>query len=176
MNRELLTSNELDEACFHLLASSTVKRYAKEARRLFTRTALFQRISFDENFVDETIGRSWELWRRVKRSTERTPAEFELALLLNAFEQIASDEVDRLLNGIAISTAPSTVWLSAVARRILAEKRSDLVLDFGRREKEPVSVANRALTPPLSVGSTQRDLMNDEATDPEPIIPARPAA
>lgn len=115
-----LTEDELAEAAYELLASSTLSRYSRVTRRYAARVE--PKIGFGSIDLEEPVRRARELWRAVVRSNRRALEEVELAVLLTALRNVADDEVDTLLHQVATSTAPSAAWLAALARQLLRER------------------------------------------------------
>lgn len=127
-----LLDAELEErAAFHLLASSGIRTYkraaigaAEEAKSAWSGEA-------PENEI--LVRRIRQLWKDVLRSDRRHSSEVELAVLLAAARNYASDEFDNLLRAIALSTHPAASWLSALAREIVRDRSQDVAGEFVSR-------------------------------------------
>lgn len=110
----MLEKEILREAAFQLLASSTIRRYMREARRLANEHGLVERFA-DPEPREHARRRLVELLRQLEGDEARTPSEFEAALLLTA---LARTEIAVELLSQAANT-PAT-WIRALARRLQA--------------------------------------------------------
>ena len=104
----------LKQAAFELLASSTIKRYITKSIELADTLT-----NYDEFIASDAIDRAWFLWNQVVDSELRIPAEFELAITLVMLRQLPLAKP--LLSTIALDSRSVTVWLSALARKLLEE-------------------------------------------------------
>lgn len=117
----LLSSEQLADAAFHLLTSSSLDRYARMARGAATRSGLAQRVAAQPSLIPALLGRGRELLRELRRLSTRDVPEVELAMVLSTLAHTAEPAVGRLLRDIGVDDRPSLAWLAALARSLLKE-------------------------------------------------------
>ena len=106
----------LREAALQLLASSTIKRYAREAGRLAEQAGLPRRLRDDAEERSRQRSRLLELLQQLEHETERPPAEIEAALLIAAFARAGGDDVAALLHR---AQGAASIWIRCLAERYL---------------------------------------------------------
>lgn len=99
----------LREAAFELVASSTSRRYIREATRLAREGGLAEAVQNDAAKRTAAEARASELLRRLQGETERSPAEVEVAVLLCALAWAGASDVIRQ------GAASPSVWISGLA-------------------------------------------------------------
>jgi len=106
----------LQEAAFQLLASSSVRRYIREALRLAVVGGV---VSTLHNPVERERAqlRLEELLSGIDKSEQRTPAEFEAAILLCA---LARTEKDGGARALRLAKTSTSSWVRNLAFRLLA--------------------------------------------------------
>jgi hypothetical protein len=107
----------LREAALELLASSTARRYIREARRLAMKAGLPEILRSDAGKLALARTRVAEILRQIEREAERSPAEFEAAILLCALARVSPEETSTLLDD---ASRTSSLWVRALALRLLA--------------------------------------------------------
>lgn len=105
----MLDERALSEAAFELLASSTSRRYIREARRLARETRLADAVQNDPAKRATAAARIDELLRQLESETERSPAEFEAAVLLCALARVGS------LDSLRRATTSRSSWIRGLA-------------------------------------------------------------
>lgn len=110
----MLDERTLREAAFELLASSTSRRYIREARRLARGTGLADAVQADPTKRATAEARVEALLRQLQGETERTPAEFEVAVVLCALARAGS------VDAVRRATSSSSAWVRGLALWLLA--------------------------------------------------------
>lgn len=105
----------LREAALELLASSTIARYERQARRLAIDSGLMRELQGDAQRRDHARGRLFHLLAEVQGSPLRIPAEVEAALLLCALVAADPRAARDLLQQASESSSP---WLRALVIRM----------------------------------------------------------
>jgi hypothetical protein len=106
----------LREAALELLASSTIRRYIREAARLAANSEVTRELRGDPGKREQARLRVGYLLGLLESERERSPAEFESVILLCALALTdASGTVD-LLREAARS---SSMWIRALALRLI---------------------------------------------------------
>lgn len=113
----LVDEKTLQEAALQLLASSTSRRYAREAVRIAEESGLVEAAKVDFDGAWSQLDRLRELLPSVTQD-EETPAEFEAALLLCALARCGHDEITTELRRIVEHSRLHSPWLRALAMRI----------------------------------------------------------
>lgn len=110
----MLSDEILSEAAFELLASSTIRRYIREAKRLAMKSGLIDTLVSDSEARTKAVHRLRTLLDEIQIEDARTAAEFEAALLLAALARTndAADTIELARDAIA-------PWIRALARRLL---------------------------------------------------------
>lgn len=110
----------LREGALELLASSTITRYEREARRLAKETGLLHRLHASAELRTSIHDRLLALLDDVARQTLRAPSEFEAAILLCVWVDLggAADVLRRAFG------SPSP-WIRMLAARLLAPISGD---------------------------------------------------
>ena len=108
----IVTEATLREAALQLLASSTSKRYIREARRVATECGLVARIRDDAEQYAEAKTRATELLAQLDGQRERSRVEFETALLLCALSGTGSKDSSEILRQ---ASRASSAWIRALA-------------------------------------------------------------
>lgn len=125
MNR-LVSEDELAKTAFALWAASTARRYFRMVRSSMPVQALSQLVHTDPSTVDAIVARVRDLIPVVARGDSRTLDEVELGVLLAALERTATRAFEDISLGLAVHTAPTLVWVSALARDALARRASNM--------------------------------------------------
>lgn len=112
----IVSETTLREAALQLLASSSIKRYVREAGRLAVESGLVQLLRDRSDTRAEAQSRAAELLATLHADRERSAAEFELAILLSAFARAGDTDVANLLR--QASGTPSA-WIRSLAHRCL---------------------------------------------------------
>lgn len=105
----MLDQTLLREATFELLASSTSRRYIREAKRLARDAKLTHAVQNDPAMRAAVEERAGELLEQLRHETERTPSEFEAAVLLCALARAGS------VNALQRATTSSSTWIRGLA-------------------------------------------------------------
>ena len=111
----MITEEILREAAFELLASSTARRYMREAQRLATSSGLAGSVQQDPATRSAAGARLTELLRQLRGEQERSPAEFEAAVLLCALAR-----ADGCLAALRQATDAQSAWIRSLALRLIA--------------------------------------------------------
>ena len=109
----ILDQVTLREAALQLLASSTIKRYAREAGRIAEQAGLPQRLRDDASERSRQRSRLLDSLQQLKHETERPPAEIEAALLIAAFARAGGDDVAELLHR---AQRTASIWIRSLAK------------------------------------------------------------
>jgi hypothetical protein len=110
----MLDEGVLRETAFELLASSTSRRYIREATRLAREMGLADAVQKDAAQRATANGRIDELLRQLQGESERSPAEFEAAVILCALARAGGVDVLRR------AAASSSVWIRGLASWLLS--------------------------------------------------------
>jgi hypothetical protein len=122
--RSLFSQEELADAVFTLLTSSSIERYARMAEQAALQAQLREQLHMKPQLIPDLIRRANELRRTMLRSAQRDVSEVELAVLLMMLAPTAAPAVDQLLLDLSIVNWPAVAWISGLARRLLQERRS----------------------------------------------------
>jgi hypothetical protein len=106
----MLDEGVLREAAFELLASSTSRRYIREAKRLARDARLDHAVQNDPAKRAAAETRVDALLRQLQHETERSPAEFEAAVLLCALARAAGS-----IDALRRATTSSSGWIRGLA-------------------------------------------------------------
>lgn len=112
----------LREGAFELLASSTIARYEREARRLARESGLVHRLRTDAELRTCIHTRLIDLLDDVARQTLRAASEFEMAVLLCAWVELDLGGAGDVLRWASASPSP---WIRMLAARLMAPSSSD---------------------------------------------------
>jgi hypothetical protein len=140
----ILDEATLQMAVFELLVSSTARRYMREARRIADTSGLTSALRGNPPQAAEARARAFVLLAQVAAGRERSPAEFELALLLCALAHVDAKDTLALLQVAAESKSP---WIRSLAQRLWAlgpaspEALIDLHEQIAVALEDPVPVA-----------------------------------
>jgi hypothetical protein len=137
----MLDERVLRETAFELLASSTSRRYIREARRLARETGLADAVQSDATKRAAAEARVDELLRQLQGETERSPAEFEAAVVLCALARAGG--VDALRR----AAASSSVWTRGLASWLLAHGPSSA--EEIAMQLDPILVGSVAVGQPV---------------------------
>ncbi len=107
----------LREGAFELLASSTITRYEREARRLAKESGLVQELRVSAELRARFRTRLLELLEDVASQTLRVPSEFEAAILLCVLVDLDASDAHDVLNRASESSSP---WIRSLAMRLTA--------------------------------------------------------
>jgi hypothetical protein len=121
----IATREELAEAAFVLLTSSTSSRYIRLAKRVALRSQLHARLKREPEMAAILVGHARTLWAQVLKAEQRDVFEIELALLLPVLAGTAEVGVEDLLLTLAVENRPVAAWISALARALLKERASN---------------------------------------------------
>jgi hypothetical protein len=111
----VIDETTLGEAAFELLASSTSRRYMREAQRHAVSSGLVDALRKEPEIRAAARARMAELLRRLEGEKERTPTEFETALLLCALAR-----VDGCSGAVHQATGAASTWIRGLALRLVA--------------------------------------------------------
>jgi hypothetical protein len=111
----MLSRTLLSDAAFQLLASSTIGRYIREARRLTEESGLPDQLQRDAALRARAWARLADLLEEVEREAMRVPAEFEAAILLCALAPIDPEGSRPPLRRGLTSSSP---WIRALAAQV----------------------------------------------------------
>jgi hypothetical protein len=111
----MIREDVLSEAALELLASSTARRYMRQAQRLAASSGLVDAVRSDPKTRSDAHARVTELLRQLENERERSPAEFEAALLLCALAR--ADGFSKTVR--QAKTSPSA-WLRSLALRLIS--------------------------------------------------------
>jgi hypothetical protein len=117
------SQEELADAAFAMLTSSSLERYARMAQQSAVHAQLREQMQRNPQLIPDLIRRANELRRTILRSAQRDVSEVELAVLLMVLSPTAASTVDQLLLDLSIVNWPAVAWISGLARRILQERR-----------------------------------------------------
>jgi hypothetical protein len=121
----LFTTEELANAAFDLLTSSTLERYARKAQEAAWGSRLVSKIRENPFLIPQLLDTARRLWRSLLCSVQRDVPEVELALLLSLLARTADPRVDPLLIDLSLIDRGPVTWISALARRLLGERTSN---------------------------------------------------
>lgn len=111
----------LREAVLELLASSTIARYEREARRLAIESGLARELHDTAELRTHAHARVLHLLAEVAAHSLRIPAEFEAALLLCALVPADPHAARPVVQRASESPSP---WLRALAARLATPSSS----------------------------------------------------
>ena len=132
----LLKQEELADAAFDLLTSSSFERYARMAKRAAARSQLHGDLKTAPEMIPRVVRRAKELWRTLRRSGQRDVPEIELAVLLAMLAQTSTPEVDELLVDLSLVDSPTVAWAGALARKLLHERAGNKELSMWHHHRE----------------------------------------
>ena len=138
---QLLPLELVARAAFELLASSSSERYRVIALRLASVARIYPPVG--QASVEYLLGVAERLWRRVLGTDARQPEEFELAILLGVLFHHATPSVDEFMSKVGIHDEPSSAWISALCRALLA-RRAENTLHRYRIDALPSFVIGRS--------------------------------
>lgn len=115
----MIQQHTLQEAAYQLLASSTIQRYLREARRI-TKDHDLLLTSHDSPDITIVEEPTREYLQKVNEKPQRDIAEIKAVLMLCAISSAKRGEP--ILKEGARSRSP---WIRAAAKRLLAEKETD---------------------------------------------------
>ena len=119
--QRLLSPDIRTRAAFALLTSSTVPRYVRMAQSFGEEVA--ERAAAIGATVEDRITSSADLWRSLVVEAQRSETEVDLSLLLASLSTAADPRVDDLLQRLGLTpVAPSSAWVSALARSLLQRR------------------------------------------------------
>lgn len=118
-----LTEDEAGELAACLLTSSAIETYhwclenAQATRRL--------RAGLHSGTVDgkDLLRWGWFHRERVLETQQRSEWELPLALTLLVLGDSGVEDVEKVLSALAVAQQPQLVWIAALSRRILANRR-----------------------------------------------------
>jgi hypothetical protein len=113
----IVDEKTLQHAALQLLASSTSRRYAREAARIAEESGLVDAVRGDARVAELHLERLEELLAVVTQA-EQTPEEFEAALLLCALARCGDEMIMSRLRTLAQPSQLRSPWLKALAMRI----------------------------------------------------------
>jgi len=127
MTRHGSTTESLDhallcESAFELLASSTITRYEREARRLAKESGLVHRLRANTELRTRIHIRLLDLLDDVSSQTLRAPSEFEAAILLCVWVDLDLGGAHDVLRRASESASP---WIRMLAARLMAPTSGD---------------------------------------------------
>ncbi len=120
---ETILQDELSNAAFYLLSSSTINRFIRTAKKLASDSALSKLIKQQPALIPLIVNEVKQTWRSFILISSRNEIEIYLALSLPVLSETASPDVQELLKQIGLSTQPSASWIAALARD-LREKQT----------------------------------------------------
>lgn len=112
----------LREGAMELLASSTITRYEREARRLARESGLVHRLRANAELRTRIHTRILDLLDDIARQTLRTPSELEAAILLCVWVDLDLDGAHDILKRASGSASP---WIRALAARLMMPSSGD---------------------------------------------------
>lgn len=112
----IVSEETLKEAAFQLLASSTARRYMREAGRLAVESGLTAQLRNNRTKLEEAKSRLLVLLAQVQNEAQRVPAEFEIAVGLCALARVDAAAEAAVLQHAAGVSSP---WIRALAQRLL---------------------------------------------------------
>ncbi len=115
----IIDQETLAEAAFQLLASSTERRYAREAARLAVKSGLTDDVRKDGDVRSRCLSRLVEVLSTVRSASTRPPEEFEAAILLSALARTPTDELIAQLKDAARRETNPSPWLRSLSARLL---------------------------------------------------------
>jgi hypothetical protein len=128
----VFSQEELADAAFALLTSSSLERYARMAHQAAVRTCLHEQLRMNPQLIPDLIRQTKARWRALLCGDRRDVPEVELAILLTLLAPTAAPAVDQLLIDLSIVDRPAVAWIAGLARRLLQERRSNAIRSFGR--------------------------------------------
>jgi hypothetical protein len=105
----------LREGAFELLASSTITRYEREARRLAKESGLVPELRVSAELRARVQTRLLELLEDVASQPLRVPSEFEAAILLCVLVDLDASNAHDVLDRASESSSP---WIRSLATRL----------------------------------------------------------
>jgi hypothetical protein len=112
----------LREGALELLASSTITRYEREARRLARESGLVHRLRANAELRTRVHTRLLDLLDDVSSQPLRLPSEFEAAILLCVWVELDLDGAHDVLRRASGSASP---WIRMLAARLMAPISGD---------------------------------------------------
>ena len=112
----IVSEATLREAAFQLLASSTARRYIREAGRIAVESGLVDALRSSPARVADAQARALELLAQLQREAQRSPAEFEAAIVLCALARIDAAGEAPVLERAAGVPSP---WIRVLGLRLL---------------------------------------------------------
>jgi len=126
-----LSTEELENAAFYLLTSSSVERYVRIAKNIATQSGVSAQLQANSDLAMPLLVRARQLWRRILLNACRDVPEFELAVLLPVLAKTALPEVSDFLLSLASIDRHNCAWISALARRLCQERPTNVDLAKG---------------------------------------------
>lgn len=121
----LFSREELADAAFYLLSSSSPGRYIRMAKRAAMRSQLRARVKQNPDMLLDLVDHARRLWEKLLASEQRDIPEFELATILPILAQTAVPEVDGFLIALSLVDKPTTAWIAMLARKLFQERASN---------------------------------------------------
>lgn len=115
----------LRDGALELLASSTIGRYEREARRLARESGLAHELRGNAEILARVQSRLLVLLEDVGTQALRAPSEFEAAILLCALADAGLHDDDDVLDRAAESPSP---WIRSLAARLTARSPGPALL------------------------------------------------
>lgn len=121
----LFSDQELADAAFDLLASSTLDRYARMAEQAALHSRIADELRRNPHIIPQLLDAVKQRWVALRRCSQRDVPEVEVALLVSLLAQTAAPQVDDLLKDLSLVDCGPVAWISALARRLLRERTSN---------------------------------------------------
>lgn len=126
---DFFSDQELADTAFRLLACSSLYSYVAVAKRASEQANVYARLRSDPGMAGVLVNRARELWKQLLSTTgQRDIAEVELAMLLPMLAHAATRDVDALLRALLLVEKPHAAWISALAKRLYADRSVNLDL------------------------------------------------
>jgi hypothetical protein len=119
------SDQELADAAYDFLTSSTSNRFALKAKEAAQRARLRQQVAMVPQMTRSLVERAQTLWRNLRRSPRRDMPGVELAILLVLLSETATQGVDELLVDVSLVDQASVAWIGSLARHLLQERASN---------------------------------------------------
>jgi len=164
--RSFLSEQELSDAAFYLLTSSSTSRYLFVARQAAESSQLKQLILSSPHLLPELVERARSLWSVLLKGQERDASEVELAIVITILAETAEPEVDGLLQYFSIVDRSSSVWIAALARKLLQQRPSnmDIYIESESWQAETTTVLDSEFEP-SDIFTSQENLIDHRTTE-----------
>ena len=136
----LFAEQELAEAAFDLLTSTSVDRYVRMAKQAAQRSKLSDRLRVEPTIIPEMLQHAKGLWRTLRGSTQRDVPEVELAILLALLAETGLRDIDSLLVDLSLVDSPTVAWIGALARRLLHARPRNAILPIAQHANRSAQV------------------------------------